>query len=82
MKNILLIVTALGISFSATAKEGFTCKSKNRKPVTCESFEGAKRTHLCVKKGLKINPERVKAYCLKEKKTLAKRKVKKIKVKS
>lgn len=82
MKSILLIITALGLTLSATAKEEFTCKSKNRKPITCESFEGAKRTHLCVKKDLKINPERVKAYCLKEKKTLAKRKVKKIKVKS
>lgn len=73
---------AFTLMTSVVNAKNISCKSKNRKPVSCENIEGAKRTHLCVKKKVKINPDTVKKYCLKEPavaKKAEKKKVKKVK---
>jgi hypothetical protein len=66
MKTAIAALIALTLMSSAASAKEFSCKSKNRKPVTCENIEGAKRTHLCVKKAVKINPDTVKKYCQKD----------------
>lgn len=67
MKKALIVMTILCLNSQATSANEITCKSKNRTPVSCEKVEGAKRTHLCVKKNVKVKAESVKKYCLKEK---------------
>jgi len=67
MKKTLIVMTILCLNTQATSASDLSCKSKNRTAVSCENIEGAKRTHLCVKKNVKVKAESVKKYCLKEK---------------